>query len=474
MSGEVALNHDEIKAKCRSVIDRFGHRDALREDDIREWLNHVVHAHGEQAVWHATRAGGFGGSDIGVLVRNFQGFRADHQASAHDIVAGKLLRAVPSEETGDLRRGHENEPRHALDYYAKYGAVRDQAAYDGLSKATGLRPWMRYSPDDVVLFPVSRPNAKLEGRLFLRLLLDYKAPRSVEEDSSIAFQYSCQLHQGAMICAANDIHLDGLQLSQFDWAQWALKDDFVDYDPDLAKLILVAGDHFYGSVLRGEVPAYLVTPKFEHQDEFAKRFGAKAQVLAQVSAVAKAMEDEKDFLAAELKAELAAANGEAGSRIAGTKLKMGDLTVTCVVLVDHDKVAKALATVATPEEVASLRKAKPGKDVSWDLEGMVADLVALGKDPLKYRTDKVDAEKAFDLLLEKELDPETFMTEQVRLTASKFMKEQAAEMVKVTYPRIAFSHVAEPAQVVTETYEAEQDVREGQSMERLAQRTAMA
>ena len=278
-----------------------------------------------------------------------------------------------------------------------------------------------------------------------------------------------------MICAANKIHLDGLQLSQFDWANWALKDDFVSYDPDLAKLILAAGDHFSDFVLRGEVPPYLITPKFSEQEDFAKRFGAKAQVLAQLSAVAGAMLDEKEHLAEEMKAALQAANGESGARLAGTKLTMGDLAVTCVVLLDHNKVAK----VVTKEEAAGLRKAKPGKDVSWDVEGMAAKLVELGIDPIAYRTDKFETEKTFDFLLEKGLDPEDYMTEQIRLTPSKFMKEQAADIVKVTYPRTVLSHAAEE-QVAAEAVvdgndeSVESDVRDGQSPERLAQRTVMA
>lgn len=472
----------EIKQQCYAVIDRFMHRPVLREDDIRAWVNHVVGEHGEQAVWHATRAGGFGGSDIGVLVRNFQGYRADHQASAHDIIAGKLLLAVPSEENGHLQRGHENEERHALRYSSKYGAQRDVAAFDKLSKAQGIRPWMRYSPDEVALYPSTESNPALGGLKAYRVLVDYKAPSQVDQSAGIAFQYSCQLHQGAIICAAHDIHLDALQLSQYDWANWALKDDYVTYDPELAQLIVTAGDHFFDYVMRGELPDYVRTPKFAESEEFARRFGERAQVLAQMLAVSKAMEAEVKVRSEELKTIMAEVAGEKGLRLAGSRLVMGDLNVSGVTLVDHN----ALAKVVPVEDMPLLRKAKPGKDVSYDTAAMAAKLTELGIDPNKYRTDKFDADAAFEYLADRQLDPQAFMKEQIRLAPSKFMKEQAAEMVAETYPRMR-EVVAEvttdgadmdqaanvEATEVVQYDAAELDVRDGQSTERLAQRTAM-
>lgn len=463
---------DEIKAQCRKIIDGFRHREAIREDDIREWISHVVAEAGEAATWHATRAGGFGGSDIGILVRNFQGARADHQASAHDIVASKLLRAVPNEETGDMRRGHANEPRHAEMYYAKYGAVRDVEAYTKLSKATGLRVWMRYSPDDVVLQPAEVPNPALGGRLLRRLLIDYKAPRRVEPDAEIAFQYSCQLHQGAIISAHAGIHLDGLQLSQFDWAGWELKDDYVQYDQELARLILTAGDHYYDYVMRGELPPYVMTPVFSEVDEFVRRYGQKAQMLAQISAMAKAFTDEAERRADELKAELK------GTRLAGTKLPMGDLTVTAVRLLDHEAIAKAL----TPDELHTVRKV--GDRPAYDTAAMVAKLKSLNVDVKQFRTERADPDKAYELLLAKGFDPESMMEEQLRLGVSNFLKQQAQDVVAATYPPALdceaptadAANQADQGPVIAAAGddEADPNVRDGESTERLAPRTVSA
>lgn len=458
-----------IKTRCYEIIDRFHHRAALRDDDIRLWVTEVVKAQGEAAAWHATRASGFGGSDIGVLVRNFKGDRADHMNSAHDIVASKLLKSVPEEDMGDLRRGHENEPAHAKKYYEKYSAQRDEASYNTLTNSQGLRVWMRYSPDDVILMPASLPNPALKGLYARRLLIDYKAPRKVEEDDSVAFQYSCQLHQGAMICAKAGVHLDGLMLSQYDWAHWELKDDYIAYDPEISRLILQAGDHYFDYAMRGELPPYIFTRKFDREAEFIDAFGEKAQRLAQISAVGKAFLDKAESLGQELK------QGLKDVRLAGKKMQLGDLAVTAVNLVDHEQINKLLSR----DEIALLRKTTAP---DFDSEAMASKLTELGVDIQAFRIDKIDADKAYPLLIEKGFDPEQFMVEQIRFKVANHLKIAATELVKESFPG--------PVEVMPELIQApvvagvaanenlvdlsaEQNVREAQITERPAQRTAM-
>lgn len=449
------LNVEALKSRCYDVIDKFHHRAALRDDDIRSWVSSVVESHGEAAIWHANRAGGFGGSDIGVLARNFSGHRADHMNSAHDIVSSKLLKSVPSENTGDLRRGNENEPQHAQKYYDKYSAKRDIDAYNTLTKSQGLRAWMRYSPDDVILMPSAQPNPSLGGMRAKRFLIDYKAPRRVEEDDSIAFQYACQLHQGAMICNKAGVHLDGLMLSQFDWAGWSLKDDNVPYDPEISKLILVAGDHYFGYMMRGELPAYMFTPKFEREMEFVEEFGKKTQRLAHISAMGKAFTDESELLAAEIK------NSFKDIRLAGKKMVIGDMTVTAVNMVDHAKIN----TLLDKADVLALRKKNVKPD--YDTDAMVQKIKDLGGDPEEFRIDKIDADKAYPVLIEKGFDPEQFMTEQIRFKVAEHLKQAAKELVKISFPR----DEVDGNDLVDQAPEGE--IHEEQIVEREVQRSAM-
>lgn len=444
----------ELKAKCRSIIDGFMHRDAIRDGDITSWINEVVGQHGDLAVWHAIRAGGFGGSEIGVLVRNFLGHRADHQNSAHDIVEGKLLRRTPSEETGDLRRGHDNEENHAQWFYKKYGARRDEDAFKALSNATGARPWMRYSPDEMALVPTNTPNPALGGAKFARILVDYKAPRQVDEADEVAFQYVAQLHQGALVCAKAGVHLDGLMLSQFSWAGWCLKDDEVPYDPELSKAILQAGDHYWDYVVRGQVPRYITRSRFEDDGKLAAKWMETAQAVAQMRAMAKALGEEADRRLEPLKAELTE------TRLGDQKLSIGDLNIATAMLVDHEVVAGLLPEDKHGEYV------KKGGSPSYSAEKMAAHLRSLGVPLKQFSTTKFDDKKVWDWMLANDQDPEALITEQLRIAPTKALQEQARETVAMTYGERAAGEAANDA--------GEQDDREGQFTERSAPRSAMA
>jgi hypothetical protein len=443
-------NQSQIKQRCLEVIDGFAHRELLREDDIRAWVRDVVDSHGEMAIWHAIRAGGFGGSEIGVLVRNYMGHRADHMNSAHDIIEGKLLRRVPDSETGDLRRGHENEPRHAEWFYRKYSSQRDVAAFDQLSKGSGNRGWMRYSPDDVVLVPVTQPNPNLGGLNVARWLIDYKAPRQVDQSEEIAFQYSCQLHQGALVCANVGVHLDGLMLSQFDWAAWGLKDDVVQYDPELAKLILVSGDHYWAYVMRGEVPSYITRPRLEGMDELRSIWSAVGTSVAQMKAMGKALLDEAERQAEPLIQLLSK------QRLDGARLVLGDLNVSAASVVDH----KALSELIPEDQHAAF--VPKGKSPTYDSDLMQQALRGLGMSMKQYATTKFDDVKVWDWLVANDHDPEVFIKEQLRMSPSKALTEQARATVAATYGR---------TRMEVEDESAEPNDREGQDAEQTALRS---
>jgi hypothetical protein len=450
---------DAIRAKCLEKIDGFLHRDVLREDDVREWLREVVGTHGEAAVWHATRAGGFGGSDIGVLVRNFQNVRADHQASAHDIVAAKLLRSVPGMDTGVLRRGHFMEPIHSGFFCEKWAAVRDEEAFASLTAATGVRVWQRYSPDEMVLIPRDTPNPHLGGRMVDRVLADYKAPTIVDESDEIKFQYACQLHQGATICAHAGIHLDGLMLSQFNWAGWTIKDDFIEYDAELAGQIVRAGDFYWDHVMRGDLPPYVLKEKL-HDDAFIRKWAMKAQILACVRAIEAALRARGDVIADEMKAELIKL------RMGDSRLEIGDLKISAAKTVNLGEVLKHL----TPAEIESLQK---GGTLELDEDKVKAALLEKGVDLETVRTRKVDPERAYQLLVSRGLDADSLVVEQPRMTIAKHLKEAAVDTVTKLFPPDAESIPEALVQASNDENGADSDP-EGQSDERQAPRMSAA
>lgn len=420
------LSADEkaaVTAKVWSLVDALPQRDLIELPDARHWVGKVVELHGEQAIWHAIRLNGFGGSEIGVLVRNQHGVRADHMASARDIVLGKLMRKIPDETNEHMTRGHENEALHASKFYKKYGAHRDEVAFEALKNAQGRLPWMRYSPDEVALIPsavlaATRPMAHV--RKMSRWLADYKAPSKVEDHAEIHFQYGCQLAQGAILCEEQGIEIHGLMLSQYDWAGWRLKDDVVVADEELKQLVRNAGNWAWDCVMRNSPPAYIRTPTLPDADAFVEKHSALATRLAQVSALAKAAEER----AQELRALLI--EGLGGRRLDGHKVVLpGAGALTASQKVDADKVKDAL----TDEQLALVLK----KD-GYDEKLMAAHLRSLNVDLKPFRGSKVDADKLAERADEFGIDLEAYLAEQPMFRIEKPIKEEMELYVNTYFP----------------------------------------
>ena len=292
-----AVDLVEQERRMREIIDGLPQREHLGEVDISLWVREVLRIDPERGAWHATRLSGVGGSEIGVLVRNYAGERADHLESARSIVERKLLKRLPDPPTPAMARGIENEDLHAQRLYKMLGVRRDEASYAALARGRGPRAWMRYSPDDVVI-AVGEAGA-------LPILLDYKAPTEVDQEARISIQYAAQLHMGAIIAAHNGIELGGLMLSQYDWKNWTLKNDDVAYRPDLARLLVEAGDHYWNDfVLRGQVPPYVQSKPLDDVEGFLRENDELIGQIALVKSLSKQMADLSMELEGALKRQL--------------------------------------------------------------------------------------------------------------------------------------------------------------------------
>jgi len=412
-----------ITQKVWSLVNALPQRDLIELSDARQWVGTVVDLHGEQAVWHAIRLNGFGGSEIGVLVRNHHGVRADHMASAHDIILGKLMRRAPVETNEHMQRGHENEPLHASKFYKKYRAHRDQAAFDKLSKAQGSLPWMRYSPDEVAMLPsallaATRPMAA--ERPMSRWLADYKAPSRVEDDDEIHFQYGCQLAQGAILCDEQGIELHGLMLSQYDWAGWRLKDDVIVVNDDLKDMVRQSGNWGWNCVMTGVVPPYVRTPVLTDAEDFVLKHADLAVRMANASALAGAAEAR----AKELRAELL--KGLGARRLDGHKVVMpGAGSLTANFKIDFDKVQADLSA----EQLATVVK----KD-GYDTKLMADHLKKLKVDLKPFRADKVDADKLAERADEFGIDLEAYVAEQPIFRVDKPIKQEMEAYIDTHFP----------------------------------------
>lgn len=417
-----------IAREVWAIINALPHREAIREGDARQWVDTVVGTYGELAKWHATRAGGFGGSQIGALVRNFHGQRADHMASARKIVEGTLLRSVPDEPNGQMQRGIDMEPSHRKWFLRKYGAHRDEKGLEILSKSTGMRPWMRYSPDELAFMPSPIDSSNDEMQ---RWLGDYKAPTEVEKKDKVSFQYVAQLHMGRLVCEHNGLKIDGMILSQFDWGSWSLKDDVIPYIPELDQMIIQAGDHYWDYVMRGELPPYILKERLENSKEIADALAEDAFRLSRIKSMGKVFTDAAEDLQKRMVERLQGLHfGSSALSIANS------LKVTAVPVLDDEKVLELV-----PEEILENIPTKENKS-RYDTDKLLARVRETMRPGEKLKqflaVGNMDAEALYQAAADAGIDAEALMKEQLRVSidptvaaeAQKFLFREFASLLE--------------------------------------------
>jgi hypothetical protein len=454
---QTAESRDEITQRVWGIVNRLPQREAIIEGDARAWVSAVVGAYGEMAIWHATRSGGFGGSQIGALVRNRNGQRADHGASAHDIVELCLLRRLPDEPSGQMQRGVFMESIHREFFFKKYGARRDAVGFETLAKSSGMRQWMRYSPDELAFVDAFGDQVAPAGKSF-RVLGDYKAPTTVDQNERVSFQYVCQLHMGRLVCEHNGVHIDGLVLSQFDWANWQLKDDIISYLPQLDELIVDAGDHYWQFVLRGEVPPFVRKPKLD-PESFAPELREAAERLAKLRALHSALESRIETITETIKPELEK------HQFGGAALRMNGITFTASPVADEEAI-RAKVPVELLETVPLVANRK-----RYDADAMLKALKAREVDVKQFLLPgNLNSDALYSVLLEAGYDADELMRERVTGRIDANLKSEANAWIE----RELASLVGTPPDDAADDAAGQPNDREGQETQRGVPRSVSA
>ena len=266
---------------------------------------------------------------------------------------------------------------------------------------------MRYSPDELCRFRHPFPLVVNGQRhqLYGRYLADYKAPASVEASDDIAFQYAAQMNQGAILCEEQGIEVDGLLLVQFDYQNCQLHLNALPVDRELCEAIREAGEHYWGEVLQGRIPRYVVKEQRIITDDLRAAALPLVQRLAMLSGVAKKVNEEAETVKQSLNGLLDLSN----KRMGAEKLSFPEvMSCSATPVIDEDRLAERLPA----EVIADCRYAGNAKAKNeLDPDAVASALAAAGVDINTVLRRKLDPAKVHQALADRDIDPSLVITE---------------------------------------------------------------
>lgn len=343
------------------------------------------HGSGLTLEQHLRRLGGFGASEIGVLVGERRGEYSPF-STARELVARKLLLDLPEPADAHARRGIVMEPLIRGEFLRRSGAVRHEDLTQRVAAHTPTRwPWMQATPDDFV---------EIDGVLGL---VDYKAPAEPLTDLSLS--HACQLQQIRLLAEDLGLPVRWQAIVAWNHPRGCPEVFLCERDPALEQEIIEAGEHYWRQhVLTGELPPWPAR-------------AALALNLADLSLEAKA--EVEDLAARWLRLDLLAREAKTLSDAARERLldvcrthRLADPVTSGPVQIKPRATWNAEAVAArldAAERAAFLR-------YRWDAAALVDLVRALGGNPETARTDDeptLDLDAAANWLMAQKGIPET-------------------------------------------------------------------
>jgi len=247
--------------KANAIIDALPQARFIHPEHRKRWIETVLRLDPKRIAWHAKRAGGIGGSEIGALVLAKAG-EFHPFTTARDIVASKLLILPPDEGTNHTERGIRAEPFIQQMFMERYAdqVAPAPAEMAALSAARHSKyPWLIGSPDDVV-----------RGVQFNNVLtiVDYKAPKpeilQKYLKEGVTIDYVAQLHHYRAIAVDRGFDIGAMMNVFFDYEGVTGKENafnvvrfLIDYNAELEQQMFEAGEYYWNEfVLQGKLPEY--------------------------------------------------------------------------------------------------------------------------------------------------------------------------------------------------------------------------
>ncbi|TBW57442.1 hypothetical protein EZI54_07220 [Marinobacter halodurans] len=184
---------DQIKAQVRAVIDALPQRAVIPDHVADRWIDGIAALDPSRAVWHAERLRGFGGSEVGELLRYHLGMEPKF-SSPSDIVAEKLLLKLPDQDNPHIRRGRvfESLAQYVYEKLTGRRSVKDRMPYSSVFNA----------PHREASFAVGNPDDINESPAGV-IIPDFKIRSSLDWSEDLELNYVAQLHWYGSIYMSN-------------------------------------------------------------------------------------------------------------------------------------------------------------------------------------------------------------------------------------------------------------------------------
>lgn len=238
-------SEEDLASKVRAVVDTLPQRSVIPDEVAERWIQGIIKRDPDRAVWHAERAKGIGGSEIGELVLHASGNRTTY-STLEEISRQKLLLDLPTRENIYMARGTGMEPLAEKTYRTITGhkSILDRPdIQEGFAQGHPLHSWLVGNPDEVV-------DAKKLGRV----ITDFKVRSNLDREEDINLVNACQVHWYGIIHEGRFGKLpDGYGLAELDipsqMIDSLLEEDSPDFDA-LANTIASVDKPGFGMQIR--------------------------------------------------------------------------------------------------------------------------------------------------------------------------------------------------------------------------------
>lgn len=180
----------EITQQVSEIVNALPQRGVIPDEVAERWIDGIVKQDPERAVWHAWRAYGIGGSEIGELVAQAVGLPATYN-TLEEISKAKLLLTLPSRENIHMARGTAMEPLAERVYWAATGdksILHKPEIANKFAQGHPQHQWLKGNPDDVA-----------NNQQFGRVITDFKVRSNLNPEEGYKLINICQLHWYGLI-----------------------------------------------------------------------------------------------------------------------------------------------------------------------------------------------------------------------------------------------------------------------------------